>query len=94
MKVQVNLDESTMNVSEEHHKEAIQVTVRLARHDIRDGAIRDRMSKLWVDLEPLKHLIEHIVLETTESNISFIAPFAWLCPIPLTPVPLVTVATQ
>ena len=83
MKVQVNLDENTMDVTEKHEKTAIIVTVRLAHHDIRDADIRSRMTQLWTDLHPLKEFIETVVLETTASNVSVIQPFTWMFPLPV-----------
>jgi hypothetical protein len=77
MKVQVNLDEQTMNVTEKHEKSSILVTVRLIHQDIRDSDVRTQMNKVWTDLAPLKDLIEQVILETTASNVAFITPVAY-----------------
>ena len=92
MRVQVDLDENTMQFTEQENNRSITVTVRLANHDIMDSGIQTRMTQLWTELNPLQEFIEQVVLETTASNVSVVRPLAWLFPIPLTPVQLQSAA--
>jgi hypothetical protein len=94
MKVQVDLDSNTMEVTEQDNKSSITVNVRLAEGDIRDSAIRSRVTQLWDELAPLREFVGQVVLETTASNVSVIKPIAWMFPLPLTPLLLSTASTR
>jgi len=89
MDLYLDLDANTMNVVEKDKpltkQSPIKVTVTLDA-DIRSQSVRDRITKLWEDLDPLRDQIENVLLYTTEGNVAYIKPLTWMFPLPLTPV--------
>jgi len=94
MKVHVNLDTNTLDIQEQNLKTKILVTVRLDHQDIRNATVREKMTKLWADLAPLKEFIEQVILKTNQRNVEFIQPFTGLFPHPLTLIACEPVSTK